>query len=1190
MTACRLCGSDNPTGMAFCGACGSPLGDLVGSELAGSPSTYTPAHLAERILASRHALSGERKLVTVLFCDIVDSTSLAEGFGPETMHTLLDAFFERSLAQVHRYEGTINQFLGDGFMALFGAPLAHEDHARRAVLAAWGIVEGLREHPLDVDGHVDHLSVRMGLNSGFVVVGKIGDNLRMDYTAIGDTTNLAARLQALAEPGAIYLSEGTHRAAGRSIRCASLGLKAIKGKADPVAVYRLEAVGVGSDARGVTEVGGIGSALVGRDDEIGRLRHSLERLEIGEGGVVLLTGDAGVGKSRLVAEIRSDLGDDGPLWLEGRALSYARTISYWPFLEIIRTSVGITEEDSEAQSWSKLAARTEELFPSRVVDVLPYLATLLGLRVEGELEDRVKHLDGRSMGAQILLTSRRFYEQLARKQPLVLVFEDLHWIDRSSAQLLEHLLPLVGEVPLLIVGTSRPDDDGVVGRLRMHARQLNDERATEIVLSPLPAGESGRLLEGLLGTSLSAGERTLILERAEGNAFFLEEIVRSLIATGALERDETGWRTTSKLEEITIPDTIQGVIMARIDRLDDDVKEVLKVGAVIGQSFLYRVIRAIADGIAELDRDLGDLQERELIRKRRRVPELEYIFKHVLVQEATYGSILIQRRRELHRRVGECIEEFFADRIEEFVGLLAHHFAQAEEWEKAQTYLLLAGDEAGKVAADIEALAHYEKALATYARAFGDRWDPLQRAKLERKMGEALFRRGQHEQAIEHLGEALALLGSPYPRSRRGVRIGIARALVRQLGHRLVQRSTVRSASDGVDVVAEERYLAYEAMGWIDYFFDQERLLLEFLLMLNLSERSGLPAGEARGSAALGVALDLGGFPRSARRYLRRAVDLAVRLEDPVAIGLAYLARGVHGYLAGDVEASIADCSRAAAAYKDAGELRGWGAATAAMSWAMRFQGDLAGSLKTSEEIHRVGVESGDVELRSWGIGQEARTLRLMGDLDEGLLRSEEALRLFDSIPDYVDRAAVLSDIGMCHLEQGRPDRALEIMEEAQQLIADRRLRGLPLTQNRIALAECRLRIAELKSGSERTSWLKSARRACRAALKYGKGVRDGVPGATRAKGTYAWLKGDRAAARRWWQRSLVAAEQMGARYDLGVTELEMGRRLNERAHLERAVAILGAIGARRELSRAQEAIAAADRLVTAPRATNSRP
>jgi class 3 adenylate cyclase/tetratricopeptide (TPR) repeat protein len=1145
-----------------------------------APAAYTPAHLAEKILASRHAISGERKQVTVLFCDIVNSTRLAERLGPETMHALLDGFFERSLAEVHRYEGTLNQFLGDGFMALFGAPLAHEDHARRAVLAAWGIIDSLRERPLEFTaGDVGELSVRMGLNSGFVVVGKIGDNLRMDYTAIGDTTNLAARLEALAGSGEIYLSEATHRAAEGSIRCQALGMKTLKGRAEPVAVYRLAGVRARPVARGTPKDSGIGSALVGRDREVAALRRCVEGLVGGKGGIAFVRGEAGIGKSRLVAEVRSGLANDGLLWLEGRAFSYARTISYWPFLEIIRTSAGITEEDNEEQSWTKLAASTEELFPSQAMEVLPYLGTLLGLRVEGELEERVKYLDGRSMGAQILLSSRRFFEQLARKQPVVLVFEDLHWIDESSVELLEHLLPLVGVVPLLLIGTSRSEDQEAIERIRLRARELDDERVTEIVLSPLAMSEGGRLLEGLIGTSLSPGERTLILGKAEGNAFFLEEIVRSLIATGALRRDEMGeWRVTTRLAELTIPDTIQGVIMARIDRLEDDVKEVLKLGSVIGQSFLYRIIGALADEVTQLDRDLDELQERELIRKRLRVAELEYVFKHVLVQEATYGSILIERRRELHRRVGECIEALFSDRIEEFVGLLSYHFAQAHEWEKAQMYLLRAGDEAGRVAADAEALAHYEKAMVTYGRAFGERWDPIQRAQLERRIGEALFRSGQHEQAIEHLGDALALLGRPFPRSRRGVRVGIAKAAARQLGHRLVPHFKVRPAVDAVDVVADERYSAYEGMGWTTGFLDHERYLLVVLRLLNDCERSRLPAGMARGSAVVGYALDLGGLPRLGRRYILRGIDIAERIGDPDAIGIAYLARGAHEYLRADLEAPIGDCSRAAVAYMEAGHLRGWGAATAVMSAALRVKGSFSECLKTSEELLRVGVESGDVELRGWGLRQTGRILRLMGDLEQGLRRSEESLKLFDSIPDYADKAGALSDIGMCHLEQGRPEQALEIMEEAQQLIADRRLRGLSLDQNRIALAECRLRMAELEDGSKRSRLLTKAGKASRAALRYSRAARGTFPGATRVNGTCLWLKGHHAAARKWWQRSLAAAEQSGARYDLGLTELEMGQRLNEAARLERAAAILGEIGAELDLSKAQAALEPFDR------------
>jgi class 3 adenylate cyclase/tetratricopeptide (TPR) repeat protein len=1154
------------------------------SELGRTPAAYTPAHLAEKILASRHAISGERKQVTVLFCDIVNSTSLAERLGPEAMHTLLDSFFERALAEVHRYEGTLNQFLGDGFMALFGAPLAHEDHARRAALTAWQILVSLREHPLELpSGDVRDLGVRMGLNSGFVVVGKIGDNLRMDYTAIGDTTNLASRLETLARPGEIYLSEATYRAAEGSIRCEALGTRTVKGKAEPVAVYRLDGVRVRPVARGAPTDAAIASPLVGRESEVAALGRRVADVVGGEGGIAFVRGEAGIGKSRLVAEVRSRFAGDGLLWIEGRSFSHAQTISYWPFLEIIRTGAGITEEESEEQSWTKLATQVEALFPSRATEVLPYLATLLGLRVKGDLEERVKYLDGRSMGAQILLSSRRFFEQLAGKQPVVLVFEDLHWIDGSSVELLEHLLPLVGVVPLLLIATARSEDQDAFERLRMRAREL-DQRPTEIVLSPLAMNDGGRLLEGLIGTSISPAERTLILRKADGNAFFLEELVRALITTGALRQEEMGkWRVTTRLAEITIPDTIQGVIMARIDRLEDDVKEVLKLGSVIGQSFLYRIIGALAGEVAQLDRDLDELQERELIWKRLRISELEYVFKHVLVQEATYGSILLERRRELHRLVGECIEVLFTDRIEEFVGLLAHHFAQAEEWEKAQRYLLRAGDEAGKVAADAEALDHYENALVTYGRAFGDRWDPLQRAQLERRIGEALFRRGQHEQAIEHLFGALALLGSPFGSpdrlSRRRVRLGIAKAAARQLGHRLVPRPKVRVVEgDAVAVVAHERYLAYEAVGWIYALLDHERFFLNVLRLLNDSERSELPAGVAFGSGAVGYALAISGLPRLARRYILRAVDLAEQAEDPVAIGYAHLALGIHGFLRADLDATIVECSRAAAVYKEAGHLRGWGAATVVMSAAIRFKGSFSDSLTTTEEILRVGADSGDVELRGWGHMQKGRVLRLMGDIEQGLSLSEESLRLFDSIPDYADKAAALSDIGMCHLVQGDPERALEIIEEAQQLIAERRLRGLSIDQNPISLAECLLHIAELEDASGRSRILTKAGKATRAALRHSKAARNYLPRASRVHGSYVWLKGDHAAARKWWERSLVAAEQSGARYDLGLTELEMGRRLNEPARLERAAAILGEIGAQLDLSKANAALESLDR------------
>jgi class 3 adenylate cyclase len=369
---CASCGARVEAASRFCDSCGAPLAATPAPETVPSrftsPESYTPRHLAEKILTSKSALEGERKQVTVLFCDLANSTGLAERIGPDAMHSLLDRFFDLALGEVHRYEGTINQFLGDGFMALFGAPVAHEDHARRAALVALGIQRGVRERQAEIAGPAaGALAVRIGMNTGPVVVGKIGDNLRMDYTAVGDTTNLAARLQQLAEPSAIYASEATYRLIEPYVECEPLGERKLKGKAEAVAVYRL----AGARARrepSQRDIRPIGSPLVGRDTELATLAGCLERVLAGHGAIVGVLGEAGLGKSRLVTEASRTVAGRGLLWLEGRALSFGQNLSYWPFLEILRLWAGITEEDSEAQSLHKLERHVSALFGTDRVD------------------------------------------------------------------------------------------------------------------------------------------------------------------------------------------------------------------------------------------------------------------------------------------------------------------------------------------------------------------------------------------------------------------------------------------------------------------------------------------------------------------------------------------------------------------------------------------------------------------------------------------------------------------------------------------------------------------------------------------------------------------------------------------------------------------------------------------------------
>jgi len=438
-----------------------------------------------------------------------------------------------------------------------------------------------------------------------------------------------------------------------------------------------------------------------------------------------------------------------------------------------------------------LESGARALFGEETIDYLPYLASLLVIEVRGEYAERVKYLDGEAMGQQIFLTSRRFFERLARSQPTVLVFEDLHWMDESSTLLLEHLLSLVETVPLTIFGVSRPERATPAARLRDLSAGEFAARYTEIRLAPLSGADSSQLIDNLLDIeNMPVRLRELMVEKADGNPFFLEEVIRTLIDTGAVARDASGgrWRATAQIETLQIPNTIQGVIMARVDRLDEELKQVLRLASVIGRNFLYRVLKTIAEAGPGLDENLAQLQAVDLIHEKQHLPEVEFMFKHALAQEATYESILLQKRRDLHARVAQAMEALFAERIGEFYGLLAYHYARAEVWDKAQGYLLKAADQAGQMAADAEALNLYRQALAAYARAFGDKWDPAQRASLARKMGDAFFRRGEYSLALEQYRQALSYLGYRLPESRGGVRWALVRELLVHIGHRFRAR------------------------------------------------------------------------------------------------------------------------------------------------------------------------------------------------------------------------------------------------------------------------------------------------------------------------------------------------------------------------------------------------------------------
>ena len=1081
----------------------------------------------------------ERKLVTIVFADLSGSTALAERLDAEELRSVLTSFFNALANVVQRYGGTIDKYAGDAVMAVFGAPLAHEDDPERAIRASLdmhGAIARLNE-TAERDRGV-RLSLRVGVNTGAVVAGPLAGEVQSAYTIVGDAVNIAQRLQSAAAPGEILVGPITRRLADRAFTFTPLEPIRVKGKTAPLVVFKL----VGLRASPEIATVRLRSPLVGRAAELAALVEGLDAVARGEGRIALVTGDAGLGKSRLVAEAKRARSEAPVYALEGRALSIAQGISYGPFIEIAKRDASIAEDEPETASWEKFERRIGTLFGHEADGVLPFLASLVGLPLHGAPAERIRYLDAHAMGQQIFATMRRYVARLAAERPVVLIFEDWHWADESSAALLEHLLPLVETERLGICVASRPDHgEGAVARLRERARRDHAARFIEVRLTPLAGEDSEQLARNLLSTSrIPSGVDAVVVEKAEGNPFFVEEVIRMLLDLGAIvfDKQRGEWRTTDALDRITIPDTVQGLLVAHIDRLDDDVKGVLKLASVIGRAFLYRLLSALAAEAEALDVALAELRHLDLIRERTRTPELEYVFKHALIHDAAYESILLQRRRELHALAGEAIERLFAARLEEFYGVLAYHFARAERWERAQDYLFKAGERAEKVAGDAEALAHYQQAVAAYARAFGDRWDPVQRAGIERRMGEALFRRGQHLEAREYLDRALALLGLPMPTTPRGVRLAIVRELLRQVGHRRLPGLLLGHRRDPAP---EEWARALEVSGWIDWFVQPERLALDASRLLNLAEANDYPVGIAYGSTGLGIMCDAFALTKIAGGYYRRAVAVAERIAHPLAIGLAYSGLGYHEeHALGDGAAADGHYRVSIEAYRSAGDIR-WTQPAAQMSGLFSFHGDFDKALALGHEIAKAGLESGGVEVKVRGWFSLGTAHARAGDLaaaEEHLRRAIELARL---VPNYLTVTNGLGLLGECLVRAGRVDEAIVLLEEADAIIRARQIRSTAATEPRNALVHAYLAAAER---GDREHWLAKAGGAMRAALAHAKVDREALSSAYRWQGSYAWLRGDRPGARKLWDRSAAVADSLGGRPDRELTR-------SERAHLE---------------------------------------
>jgi class 3 adenylate cyclase/tetratricopeptide (TPR) repeat protein len=678
----------------------SPTVSPVGRALDQTPLTYTPQYLTEKILASRPALEGERKQVTVLFADIKDSTELIRDLDPEVAQQLLDPALRHMMDAVHRYEGTVNQVLGDGIMAVFGAPIAHEDHALRACYAALVMQAAMCEYTEEVRrAHGLEMRMRVGLNSGEVVVRTIGNDLHMDYSAVGQTTHLAARMEQLATPGSIRLTSATLRLVEGLVRASALGPVPVKGLAAPVEVFELVGASAirgrlrAAVARGLTR-------FVGRELEIEALGQALERAAMGHGQVVAMVGEAGVGKSRLVYEFVHSHRTEGWLALESASVSYGKATPYFPVIDLLKRHAHIEEHDDARTIRAKVTGQVLTL-DDTLQETIPALLSLLDALPE---DSPFQKLDPPQRRQRTLDGLKRVLLRESQAQPLVLVFEDLHWIDSETQTLLDNLVESLPTARLLLLANYRPEYQHGWG---------NKTYYTQLRLDPLPPVSADELLEGLLGDDPSLVPlKRLLIARTEGNPFFLEESVRTLFETGVLVGEPGAYTLAKPLDSLQVPATVQAVLTARIDRLPPDEKRLLQAAAVVGTEVPLPLLQAIAElPETALRRGLAHLRAAEFLYEMRLFPDHAYTFKHALTHEVAYGGLLQERRRVLHARIVEALEALAGDRIAEQIERLAHHALRGEIWAKALVYGREVGEKALVRSAYREAVGSFEQAL-----------------------------------------------------------------------------------------------------------------------------------------------------------------------------------------------------------------------------------------------------------------------------------------------------------------------------------------------------------------------------------------------------------------------------------------------------------------------------------------------
>ena len=990
---CAKCGTELPASVAFCFACGQAIaGASSGFVRPASPESYTPKRLAERILTSKAALEGERKQVTVLFADLKGSMALLADRDPEEARKILDPVLEHMMEAVHRYEGTVNQVMGDGIMALFGAPLALEDHAVRACYAALRMQDAVKRYTEQVHRTAGvPVQIRVGLNSGEVVVRAIGSDLHMDYTAVGETTHLAARMEQLASPGSILLAPSTVELVEGFVAVKSLGPVPVKGLAEPVTVHELTGAGPARTRlqagawRGLTR-------FVGRDAELAQLHRAEQLVGRGHGQVVAIVAEGGVGKSRLVYEFTHSHHLHGCLVLEASSVSYGRPMSYLPVIALLKGYFKIQDRDDLQEIREKvtgnLLALDEALKPT-----LPALLALVDVPVDDVSWQR---LDPAQRRQRTLEAVKWLMLREARQQPVLVIFEDLHWIDTETQAFLDTLVDSLGSARLMLLVTYRPEYGHAWGGKTYYS---------QLRLDPLPPESAEELLDTLLGDDPGLFPlKQRLIER--GNPFFLEEIVHTLVETKALAGEQGRYRLTRPLDAIRIPATVHAMLAARIDRLAQEDKSLLQIASVIGKDVPMALLLAIAELSDEaLHRGLDHLQAAEFLYEIGLYPDLEYSFKHAFTYEVTYAGLLKDRRRELHARIVDAIETLHRDRLGEQIERLAHHAVRGELREKARHYLRQAGVKAAARSALQEARGWFEQAL-DILEALPDTPSKVEQAfDIRLELRPVLHQLGELRRAVERLHEAGSLaeqLNDDYRRGRVSAFQTNTHSLLGELDEALA--SGTRALEIAVALGNPElRILTTTFLEQAHYFRGDYERVVE----LATESLAALPAEwvhEYFGNSAPASVYDrvwlvqslaqLGRFTEAAA-HEAELIRLAEATHHAFTIGLGHWAAATAHLLSGDWSKACSLIEHAIAVARTANVGLLLPPVVASSAWPLAHLAaatEALGRIREAEHLLEREAARGVVGVRGWDYHLLGRTCLLLGRLDQAQALAQRAL------------------------------------------------------------------------------------------------------------------------------------------------------------------------------------------------------